>query len=78
MKMCDTACMKKNNCSNNMGTADRTIRSIVGLIIVILGFWYQTWWGLLGLIPLWFGIWGSCPIYTPFHFSTNKNNPCDK
>lgn len=30
----------------------------------------QTWWGLVGLVPLATGVLGSCPLYTLFGVST--------
>ncbi len=36
----------------NIGSLDRWIRIVLGLIITILGYMYKSWWGLLALIPL--------------------------
>ena len=48
----------------NIGTVDRLIRAIVGagiLSLVFIG--PQTYWGLLGLIPLGTAVLGWCPPY---------------
>lgn len=55
-----------------MGKTDRIIRTIVGVIIVAAGVYFQSWWGLVGLIPLGTAAVGWCPAYWPFNFSTNK------
>ena len=56
----------------NMGTLDRTLRFIGGLIIMLLGYIYESWWGLVGLVPLLTAFIGWCPLYVPFKFSTKK------
>ncbi len=56
----------------NMGSLDRTLRIIAGVIIVVLGLVYQSWWGLIGLIPLLTAFVGFCPAYAPFKLSTKK------
>ncbi len=57
----------------NVGKADKVIRIILGLVIVVLGFVYSSWWGLIGLIPLGTAFMGFCPLYAPFKISTNKS-----
>jgi hypothetical protein len=55
----------------NLGTIDRTIRSLAGaglLALVFVG--PQTPWGYLGLIPLLTGVIGFCPAYCPLGLST--------
>lgn len=51
--------------SVNVGTIDRLLRVIVGLVVLSLVFvGPKTLWGLLGLIPLATTIFGFCPAYT--------------
>lgn len=48
----------------NIGTTDRVIRIVVGLVLlslIVIG--PQTLWGLVGLIPLATGVIGFCPAY---------------
>ena len=55
----------------NEGTLDRVLRVIVGLVVlslVVVG--PQTYWGLLGLVPLVTGLVGFCPVYRIFGLST--------
>ena len=54
----------------NVGTMDRVVRIIIGVIILAAGYWYGSWWGLIGLIPLLTGIVGWCGLYSVFHIST--------
>ena len=56
----------------NMGKADRLLRVLVGLGILVAGFVYGTYWGLIGLIPLLTAAVGLCPLYVPLGISTCK------
>jgi len=56
----------------NVGSIDRLLRVILGLIIAILGVIFDSWWGLIGIIPLATGLFRWCPLYLPFHISTVK------
>ncbi len=54
----------------NVGKADKIFRILVGLAIGVVGFIYQSWWGLSGLIPLMTGLINFCPLYAPFKINT--------
>jgi len=54
----------------NMGRLDRTLRFVAGIAILFLGAIFQSWWGLIGLIPLVTAIVGVCPGYLPFGIHT--------
>jgi len=54
----------------NVGTTDRLLRILVGLVIAILGVWFNSWWGLVGLIPITTGLFRFCPFYLPLKIST--------
>jgi hypothetical protein len=57
----------------NENTVDRVIRVVLGLGILSLVFWGpQTYWGLLGIIPLATGLVGWCGIYAACGLSTKK------
>jgi len=56
----------------NVGKADRSIRFIVGLIVIAMGFYFQSWWGALGLIPLLTAIFRWCPPYALLGINTGK------
>lgn len=54
----------------NVGTIDRAARLVVGVAIIAAGAYYQSWWGAVGLIPLFTGITRWCPAYLPFGINT--------
>lgn len=54
----------------NVGRADKIIRIVLGIVIIAFGFYYESYWGAIGLIPLITGIIGTCPIYSLFKVST--------
>jgi uncharacterized membrane protein HdeD (DUF308 family) len=59
----------------NVGGTDRILRIIVGLFLLSLMFWGpKTYWGLIGLLPLFTGIFRICLAYIPFKISTHKSN----
>ncbi|WP_440995117.1 YgaP family membrane protein [Arhodomonas sp. SL1] len=50
--------------SKNVGTIDRIIRAIVGIVLIALVFiGPQTPWGWIGLIPLATAVVSFCPAY---------------
>lgn len=58
----------------NVGTLDRTIRILLGIILLgatLTG--YIGAWGWLGVVPLATGIFRFCPAYLPFGL-----NSCEK
>lgn len=56
----------------NVGSTDRLIRIILGIAIILVGFLYESWWGIIGLVVLLTGILKVCPAYMPFGISTCK------
>ena len=56
----------------NVGSVDRLLRIIVGAVIVVWGVYAESWWGLVGLVPLMTGMLNWCPVYLPFSLSTIK------
>lgn len=54
----------------NMGTADRTIRIVVGLAIGVLGIVFHSWWGLVGLLPIATGMISYCGLYSVLGINT--------
>jgi len=55
----------------NVGTIDRLLRIVVGLILIALVFvGPQTPWGWIGVIPLLTGLVRFCPAYTLLGMST--------
>jgi hypothetical protein len=61
--------------TRNMGTADRTIRAIVGVVLLALVFvGPQTAWGWIGIIPLATALLGNCPAYSLIGVRTCKKH----
>ena len=58
----------------NVGKTDRAARIVAGLVFLGLGYYYQSWWGLVGLVPLTTGALAWCPVYIPFGIATNKKD----
>ncbi|NLI68617.1 MAG: DUF2892 domain-containing protein [Bacilli bacterium] len=59
----------------NVGSTDKVIRWIIGLILLSLLFFLEggvRYIGLIGLIPILTAIFGFCPLYTLFKLNTNK------
>lgn len=55
----------------NEGTIDRVLRVVVGLGLISLIFvGPQTMWGIVGVVPLFTGMIGFCPLYKVFGFDT--------
>lgn len=55
----------------NVGTVDRVIRGLVGVLLILMVFvGPQTPWGWIGIIPLVTAIVGFCPAYKIFGLST--------
>ena len=62
----------------NIGKTDRWIRIIVGLGILVAGFVFKSWWGLVGLVPLLTAIIRWCPLYVPCGLSSCKTEQSNK
>jgi hypothetical protein len=58
------------NC--NVGSADKIVRYIIGVVILLTGFAFKNWLGLIGLIPIVTAFVGWCPLYLLFKINTNK------
>ncbi|MFI5373669.1 MAG: DUF2892 domain-containing protein [Candidatus Rokuibacteriota bacterium] len=57
----------------NVGSAERVIRVLVGVVwlaLVVVG--PQTWWGLIGVVPIATALAGWCPIWSALGISTRK------
>ncbi len=54
----------------NIGSLDRTLRIILGLGVLGAGYYFKTWWGLVGLVPILTALVRFCPAYLPFGLNT--------
>ena len=57
---------------NNVGGIDRILRFVLGLVIIILGIVFQSWWGIIGIVPIFTASINWCPLYLPFGITTCK------
>ena len=55
----------------NVGKIDKTLRIVVGVIVIGWGIATQNWIGAVGIVPLLTGVIGWCPAYCPFGISTS-------
>jgi len=60
---------------SNVGSIDRFMRVILGLIIIAAGVFYNSYWAAVGAIPLVTGLIGWCPAYLSFGISTCSVKP---
>ncbi|MBT4288357.1 MAG: DUF2892 domain-containing protein [Deltaproteobacteria bacterium] len=58
----------------NIGSLDRLIRMLVGLIIIGAGSFHESWWGAIGLIPITTALLRSCFFYRILKTDTNDKS----
>ena len=57
----------------NVGKTDKLIRVIIGIVIMLAGYFvFHSWWGLIGIVPIMTAIFGRCSFYIPFNINTTK------
>lgn len=56
----------------NVGNTDRLLRIIAGVVVIGLGLYFQSWWGIIGLVLLLTGVFRFCALYTMFGMNTCK------
>lgn len=54
----------------NVGGFDRILRALVGLVLLGVGYYFKSWWGLVGIVPLSTAIFRFCPAYLPIGLNT--------
>ena len=47
----------------NIGKIDKIIRITIGLLFLCLGYYYHTYWGLIGILPILTVTVSFCPLY---------------
>ena len=62
----------------NVGNSDRIIRFILGAVIIVLGFYFKSWWGVVGIVPILTGLLNFCPVYNLIGVSTKKKIETEK
>ncbi|WP_198332130.1 YgaP family membrane protein [Psychrobacter aquimaris] len=56
----------------NIGSTERLLRISAGVVIIGLGLYFQSWWGVIGLVPLLTGLFRFCPLYKMLGMNTCK------
>ncbi|MFC1553655.1 DUF2892 domain-containing protein [candidate division KSB1 bacterium] len=54
----------------NVGKTDMIFRIIAGILVIAAGYYFKSWWGLIGLTFILTASLKWCPAYLPFKFST--------
>lgn len=62
----------------NVGSADKIIRIVLGLVILVVGYLNESWWGLVGIVPLVTAFIGFCPAYSLLGISTKTKVPTER
>jgi hypothetical protein len=58
----------------NIGKTDKIIRIIIGVVILAVGYAFQSWLGLIGIIPILTALFGRCGLYNILKINTAKND----
>ncbi len=58
----------------NIGNLDRSLRLVAGAAILGAGFYFKSWWGLVGLVPILTALVRFCPLYPLIGLSTCKRD----
>lgn len=56
----------------NIGSTDRVLRIVGGLIVAISGIIFESYWGLIGVALLATAVFSYCPLYPLLGINTNK------
>ena len=58
----------------NVGSTEQISRIMIGILIVLLGLNFRSWWGLIGLAPIITGMLRYCPVSDALGVSTCDAN----
>ncbi len=62
----------------NVGSTDKLIRIVLGIVIIALGFIFKSWWGVVGVAAILTGVLNFCPAYSLIGFSTKSKVETEK
>lgn len=48
----------------NVGSPDKIIRIVLGAVIIGAGFYFKSWFGLIGAVPILTAFMNFCPLYS--------------
>ncbi|OGG94302.1 MAG: hypothetical protein A2508_01585 [Candidatus Lambdaproteobacteria bacterium RIFOXYD12_FULL_49_8] len=58
----------------NIGNIDRIIRIVLGVAIAAFGVIYESWLGLIAIIPIGTALIATCPLYLPLGLNTGAKD----
>lgn len=67
--------------TKNVGSIDRALRVLLGVVLLSLVFVLDTparWWGLVGVVPLLTGLFSLCPLYSLLGISSCPINTASR
>ena len=56
--------------NQNVGKIDWLFRILMGIVIIAIGAYLKSWWGIIGEVPILTAIIGFCLLYIPFKIDT--------
>lgn len=56
----------------NIGKSDKVIRLVLGTVIILLGIYLKSWWGIIGVVPIITALLNFCPVWKLLGISTRK------
>jgi hypothetical protein len=62
----------------NVGSADRIARMVLGVFLIAVGFYFGSWWGVIGFGPIIIGLLNYCPTYSLIGVSTKSKIDTEK
>jgi hypothetical protein len=54
----------------NVGKADKVIRIILGAVVIAAGVVYESWLGVIGIVPIVTALINFCPLYSVLGVNT--------
>ena len=59
---------------HNLGSTDRAIRFFLGVAIAAVGLYFQSWWGLVAILPIMTALFSFCPLYSALGINSCKEH----
>ena len=56
----------------NVGSTDQLVRYAAGAVLIGLGLYYGSWWGVIGIVPIATALIGWCPPYSILGINTRS------
>lgn len=54
----------------NMGKSDKVVQLVVAAAVIAAGVVFQSWWGVVGAVPILTALMGWCPPYSLLGINT--------